>query len=465
MLIDTATNDAMDPKKEMGKDRPKRKAIDNPLFVPTLTEEAEEGAIEDIGVQEIAAVEKKAEAPRVIVPASDAKTRDVGTHHPVPLARTRPIEVERVKTEAPKGGAAGNKAAPEIAAAQKTVEAARAIAPVPDARARDLEKHNATLLVQIRQLELERVKRETEDAQEGLDDFQDASKESQNIIQIVESLERQLDDSFEIRDALAADLEKARATLSKEMVAHRELEERLKLREAEAALVDPLRDELSFIEQERNETARNLKTTGDVLDRTTSERDALADKVAAAEDRIGELEGAKVDLEAQVLNLEERVYELGEVRKELEQRNAQCDELARRLRDTTVQLEATETSKKALELDLATNKKIVAELREEAKALRQEVAHMEAESLDLREHLEEQQVENVDLRARNKRLEQELKSQIAKHKATTAELEASRKALHDVRTAATRTGKRIESRYNAVRTNTDNEATPPRVEE
>ncbi len=450
MSNDTTTDDAMDPRK----DRLRKKAIDNPLFTPSVQEEPESEEVEDNVTPEIVAVEEKPQAPRAIAPASEVRRRVQETPPAVPPARPRPLEAERVKA-----------AEPDRPAVEKKTEAPRSIAPVPDARLRDLEKQNAALLAQIRQLELDRVRHETEEAQEQLDDFQDASEESRSIIQIVESLERQLDESFALRDALSADLEKARTKLSSEMVARRGLEERLKLCEAEAALVDPLRDELTFIEQERSEIARNLKTTADLLEQTTNERDALTEKMEAAQDRIGELEGLKIDLEAQVMDLQERLYEFGEVRKTLAERNAQCEDLTRRLRDMTVRLDATETSKKALELDLATNKRIAVDLREELKALNQKVAYMETESLDLRERLEEQQVENVDLRVRNKRVEHDLKSEVAKHKTTTAELESSQKALRDVRTATSRTGKRIESRYSAIHTNTDSEETPLQVEE
>jgi chromosome segregation ATPase len=166
-----------------------------------------------------------------------------------------------------------------------------------------------------------------------------------------------------------------------------------------------------------------------------------------------------------VLNLEELVHDLGGVRKELEGRNAQCEELTRRLRGVTGQLEATEISKKALELDLATNKKIGAESREEIKGLNQKIADMESELLDVSEQLEEQQVESADLRGRNKRLEQDLKSQVANNKTIMAELEASRKALHDVRTVATRTGKRVQTRHFESSTKTDGEETSTPVEE
>jgi hypothetical protein len=463
MLNDAATNDTMGTKKEIGKDRPKRKAIDNPLFVHTVTEEAEGGAVEDDPEQETAAAEKTEEAARAIAPAPEARDRDLERHHAPPIARPRQPELERAKTGEAGGRAVGNKARQETAAVGKSKEAARAIPPVPEAR--DLEKPNAARLLQTRQLELERVKRETEESQERRDDFQDASQESQSIIQVVEALEQQLDDSFEIRDALAADLEAARAKLASEMAVQRNVAERLKLREAEAALVDPLRDQLSFVEQERNEIARTLKTNVDMLERTTKERDALAEKMAVAEDRIGELEGVNVDLEAQVLNLEELVHDLGGVRKELEGRNAQCEELTRRLRGVTGQLEATEISKKALELDLATNKKIGAESREEIKGLNQKIADMESELLDVSEQLEEQQVESADLRGRNKRLEQDLKSQVANNKTIMAELEASRKALHDVRTVATRTGKRVQTRHFESSTKTDGEETSTPVEE
>ncbi len=404
MPNDATTHDRMDAKKGSGKERPKKKAIDNPLFVPTVSEEAEGEAVKNNGAQENAAVGKRAEAARATAPALDAKVRD-------------------------------------------------------------LEKQNAALLVRIRQLELERVKRETEEAMERLDDLQDASEESKSIIQIVVSLERQLDDSFALRDSLETDLETTRTKLSNEMVARRGLEERVRLLEAEAALVEPLRDELSFVEQERNEIARNFKTTADTLERTTKERNAFAEKLATVENRVGELEGVRADLEGQGLNLEERVHELSHVRKELEERNAQCHELMQQLRDITGQLEAAGTSQKALELDLATNKKARAELQEEIKVLNQKVAHMEAESVDLREQIEERQVENVDLRAQNNRLEQELKSRIAKHTATTAELEASRKALRDVRSAASRMEKRVQKRYIGLSTKTNKEEKPPRTKE
>jgi len=435
MPHDNVTQNMRDAKKEIGKDRPKRKAIDNPLFTPTVrggTEAApsKQGAASSEGRP----ARVKETAPAREVPSRPStKGQAKGSQAQAPLANT-----------------------PARRPAESRDEAARAPAPSQDEKTRDLARQNAVLLARIKQLELERARSQHEDAGHS-GDRRVGAGESRGVIQIVASLERQLNSAFELRDALEADLQTTRAKLSEETANRRDLEERFVLLEAEAALVDPLRDELSFIEEERNEIARKLKTAEDLLERVTTERDTLTKKMDAAETDIEEFERIKVDLEAQVLNLEEHAQELKLARTELEERNAQIADLTVRLRGVTGQLEAGETSKKALELDLATNKKISGELREEVQALTQKANSLETDLSDLRGQLEEQQVENADLRVQSTRLEHDLKSQKAKSAATDAEFQATQNALREIQNAAFRTEKRVQKRYLDATGKTDGE--------
>ncbi len=314
-------------------------------------------------------------------------------------------------------------------------------------RIRELERTNKELLVQIKELQLEHAQSDREAGAVSAEGYGAVAEKSQSVMNIVRDLEGQLDNAFALKKALEADLAATQARLSEESRAICELEARVQLLEAQVALAEQLREELSFVEEERNEIARKLKESQAQLGHVTNERDALAEQVIAAETSIKNLELEKVDLEAQVLNLKDEVQDLEAVRKQLEQVAAEREDLIQQVQDLTGRLAASEASKIALELDLTTSQKVSSDLREEVKGLQHKLTTAEAALTDLGDRIEEQQVENQDLVEANERLEREVKTLIAKNEAVSSELEVTKKALHDIHSAASRTTKRIYRRY------------------
>ncbi len=317
----------------------------------------------------------------------------------------------------------------------------------PDSRRiRALERRNKELLVRIRELELECMKGHGEDA-EPAGGVEDLPEESEGILYIVKNLEAQLDNVFALKEALDADLAGTQAKLVRETTVGNELRARMQLLEARSSLLDQLQDELSFVEEERAETVRKLENKEAQLDRVTTERNLLTEQMVAADARIGGLEQAKVNLEAEVLNLSETVVDLGNIRKDLAQANNAREELIPQVKDLTGRLDASETSRKALELDLTTTKDRVSELQEDLDEEREKLGATQASLAGVRNQQEEQQIENRDLKEAKRRLEGEVKALTAKHEAAGTELEATKRTLHEIHSAATQTTKRIHKRY------------------
>jgi len=311
---------------------------------------------------------------------------------------------------------------------------------------RALERRNKEFLVRIRELELERTKGYREDAKAGVG-AEAVSEESQNILYIVKDLEAQLDDALALKEALEADLASTQARLSEESAARRRVEARVQLLEAQTALAEQLREEVSFVEEERNDIARKLKESEVQLERVTSERNALVEQLDTAESSVKNLELEKVDSEARVLNLEQNVRDLGAVRNELDQVIIHRENLICQVQELTGRLDAGETSKNAVEQDLAASRKDVSGLRAEVGELREKHTAAEAAVANLDGRLEEQQAKNQDLMEANRRLERELKALSAENQAISSEFAVTKKALHDIHSTASRTTKRLRGRY------------------
>ena len=326
--------------------------------------------------------------------------------------------------------------------------------PSETAKIRELERLNKELLVRVRELELERARSAEGDAAE--EDYGAVGEESESVISVVEDLERHLDNAFALKEALEADLAATQTKLSKESAVRQQFEARVQLLEAQAALAEELRDELSFVAEERNDIARKLKESETQLQEVTNDRDELVEQAVTVEKNLKSLEVRKVDLEAQVLNLKDTVGDLETARKELGHAVAEREELMRHVQGLTDRLEASETSKKAVEQDLAASQKGASELRTDAEELEQKHSVAEIALTDLRGRLEEQQIENEELREAKRRLTSEVKTLAAEKQATGSELLATKKALHNIRSAANRTTKRLRSRYYNV-TNREDE--------
>ena len=237
-----------------------------------------------------------------------------------------------------------------------------------------------------------------EDSEIGIEDFADVSEERASIISIVKGLEGQVETAFELKEAMEAELDAAKEKLSEESAARVELEEQVKSLEPKAALADQAREDLTFADEERNKIANLLTEAQQQLEAVTKERDSLAEEVTSAEPHVKELEDEKMSLEAQVMNLKDKVADFDRLQGEVE-------DLREKLMDT------------------------------------------DSRATDLSHQLEEHQAANKDLVKTRTRLESEMKTLKVNHEAAKSQLEAFKKALHDIRTEATRTSGRVRQRY------------------
>jgi len=371
-----------------------------------------------------------------------------------PTARIEDTEEEIVEASARAAVAQEDEMKPAARETESVVETPAAAS----AKVRALERRNKELLVRIGELELERAQSTMGEgvaaAEEG---YGTVPEESQSVIYIVKDLERQLDDAFALKEALEADLAAMQSRLSDESSARRQLDARVQLLDAQAALAEQLREEISFVEEERNDIARKLKDSEAQLERVTSERNALVERVDTAEMSVKNLELEKVDSQARVLNLEENVRDLGAARKELDQVVIQREDLIQQVQKLTGRIDASETSKSAVEQDLAASRKEVSRLRAEVGKLREKHTAAESAAAELDCRIEDQQVKNQNLLEANRRLERELEALTAENQAISSELEAAKKALHDIHSAASRTTERFRGRYYKLADSKDEE--------
>ena len=325
-------------------------------------------------------------------------------------------------------------------------------------------------------------------SQKGVDEYPDVSEKSASVISIVRDVERELDVAYELKDALEADLATTREELSKVSSARAELAARAALLEGQAALVGPLREDIAFVEEERDRmasvledtkaqleqtakerdslaertrgaeesieklqrdkvnvkeehsrTARVLEDTKAQLDQTLKERDSLAEQMRGAEEGIEKLQQEKANLERDVFLLEDKLTEMDRLREELAKAGDARRELESGAKDLTKRLEASSTSSNALESELATAREEVAHLRERLTLANESLQ-------ELRAQCDEQKTENRDVREANRRLEQTVRVLTARHEAASNEVEALRKALGRIHAAAAETTGRIRTR-------------------
>jgi chromosome segregation ATPase len=267
------------------------------------------------------------------------------------------------------------------------------------------------------------------------------------IVSIIKGLEGQVDTAFKLKEVVEADLEAAQKRLSKESAARAELQARVESLEPQAALVDRLREDIAFAEEEREKFANSLAETGQQLEAVTDERDSLAEEAACAKAHAEELEGEKTVLEAEVMNLTDRAADLNRVRRELAETTEARRDLGERVRDLSSRLEASDAARSALEGDLAEAREAVRSLREEVEDLRPRLAGAGSQVADLHLQLEEQQAANRDLTETKTRLESEIRTTKVDHVAAKNELEAVKRTLRDVSSELTGTSRRVRQRY------------------
>jgi uncharacterized coiled-coil DUF342 family protein len=85
------------------------------------------------------------------------------------------------------------------------------------------------------------------------------------------------------------------------------LEEQVKSLEAQAALTDQLREDISFVEEERNKYVNLLAEIQSQIETLSEGRDSLAKKVVSIEEHAKEIRGERTILEAEVMNLKGKV--------------------------------------------------------------------------------------------------------------------------------------------------------------
>jgi len=273
-----------------------------------------------------------------------------------------------------------------------------------------------------------------------MEDFADVSAERASIISIVKDLEGQVDTAYELKEVLEAELDVTQEKLSEESAARAKLEQRVKSLEAQAALAEQLHEDISFAEEERNKFANSLAQAQQQLKAVTEERDSLAKQTASAETHTKELESDKTALEAQVMNLKDKVADMDRLRADLAEIKEAGQSLDEQVRDLSSRLEASDTSKDALEKDLS-------ETREQVGNLRAKLMGAESQVVDLRTQFEQKQAANKDLMEIKRRLESEIRTLNANYEAVKNELETFKKAMRDIRSEAAQTSGRVRQRY------------------
>ena len=278
-------------------------------------------------------------------------------------------------------------------------------------------------------------------------DYGNVSEERSSILSIVRGLEGQVETAFKLKEVLEEELDTAQERLSEELSARAELEARLSALEVEAALVEHLREDISFAEEERNSSVELLGQIQPELEAVTLERDSLTEQVAAMETDIGELDDDRTTLEAQVMNLKDKVSEMEQLRGQLDDLTETRLELTEKVRELSRDLNASDTSKGAFEKELTKTKEIVSNLNVEVDYLQKNLADSEGQVRDLRIRLEDQQIANRNMVEVKARLEGEMKILNLNYESAKNEIKGFKNALYDIRSEATRTSGRVRQRY------------------
>lgn len=286
-----------------------------------------------------------------------------------------------------------------------------------------------------------------EDAEGSLEDYAELAEETNSILAIVKDLESQVDTAFKLKEVLETHLEITQEKLAKQMDARAELEARVESLEAEVVVGDQLRQDISFVEEERNKFAKLLEELHPQLDVVTEERDSLVEKLAASETTAEELEEERLAFEAQVMNLKDKVADTNHLRSQLAELTEVRQDLDEQVETLSGSLEAANADRSGLETELGEARQTVGSLGDEAEDLRDKLADANSHLARLRAQLEQQQAANNDLREVRTSLEGEFKISSIGHKAAKKELNAVKKAMRGIREEAALTSGRVRQRY------------------
>jgi chromosome segregation ATPase len=276
-----------------------------------------------------------------------------------------------------------------------------------------------------------------------------ASGDTGHVIARIDNLHREIETARAQKKSLEADLAALKSRLTAEQTAGADLAARVEVLEARANIAEQLREELVVVKDELDETARRLKQALSQLEGGSLERDRLAEQKALAERRCEKSEGELRDLAAKVARLEEAAAGLGRLRKELSETTVALSEAregwqrqkesAQGLKD---KLDATELARHAQELDLATTRQLICGQKNQVGELKENLAAAHAQLTDLRAELEEREVEKANRSQANERAGHEVMTLKVRIESMKEELDATRQALREIRSATLRTTSR-----------------------
>jgi len=192
-----------------------------------------------------------------------------------------------------------------------------------------------------------------------IEDFADVFEERANIISIisiVKGLEEQVDTAFKLKEDMEAELDTTQKKLSEELVAHMELEAQVKSLEAQAALVDQLREGISLAEEERNKLANLLAEIRSQSEAVAEERDSLVKKAASAEAHAKDLRVKLASSDSRVSNLRIQIEEQQSANRELMETRTRLE----------CELKMSKANHEATRNELEMVKKALNDLRSEA---------------------------------------------------------------------------------------------------
>ena len=288
---------------------------------------------------------------------------------------------------------------------------------------------------------------DTETNEMQLESSIDVSQQATNILSIIEGLEGQVDTAFKLKDALESDLGATRQRLSEELSARTDLDTRVKVLEAVSASVDQLREDLSFVEEERNKFSDLLDEVQPQLEAVSQQRDLLVEQAASDKQWIKELEDDKMTLEAKLLNLKDEVEDMKHLRQQLTDLTDSRDNLNHQVRDITSRLEESDSSKNTLEADLKKTQADLQVLQQETDNRRQKESEINNQLTELHSQLAQQETINKNLLETISNLESEMRMSSVNHESAEKELESAKNALQEICFQATRTSGRVRQRY------------------
>ncbi len=179
----------------------------------------------------------------------------------------------------------------------------------------------------------------------------------------------QVETAFSLKDVLETELYATHNKLSEQLDARAQLEAKVSLLEVQAALAEQLREDISFVEEERSNFANLLEEIQPQFDEATAERDTLADNMVSAETYTKELEDEKIALEAQVMNLKDKTSDLEDIRGELADMTKVNEALNKQRRELKRLLKTSEESRNSGEKKLAISNKTAQALRSDVDVL------------------------------------------------------------------------------------------------